>query len=215
MTAMFPLDRIRTLRRYVRQEGIASATLRAIAAVAGLVYRSETAYILARPVSQESDASTSLEAITIELLREDQIDQLAQVGYSERGEIARRMQNGQKCIIAKHLGDILHYSWLTSKSEYAGEIEMMIPVETGEAYLYNCRTLTRARGKGIFPAVIARALDEAGRSGASVMLALVSEHNKPSLKAFEKMLFRVRQETRLIRFLTFRKHHSSKHNNYD
>jgi GNAT superfamily N-acetyltransferase len=212
---MFPLDRLRVLRRFVRQEGIASATFRTVAQVAGLVYRSETAYILARPITRKSDAPPSLQGVTIELLREEQIDQLAKVGYSKSEEIARRMQNGQICIVAKRAGEIVHYSWLTSKDEYAEEIEMTIPVETSEAYLYNCRTLSQVRGMGIFPAIIARAIDEAGRSGASVLIALVSKNNKSSLRAFDKMRFKVRQETTLIRFLSFRKHHSRKHNNDD
>ncbi len=208
---MSPINRISAIVRFIKQEGATAALLRAMAGLSGMVYRRETAYILARPVDQATGPATRPNGITVGLLREDQIDQLAEVAYCERGEIVRRLDAAQKCIIAKHDGAIVHYSWLTSKSEYAGEIEMLVPVEAGETYLYNCRTLAPARGKGVFPMVIARALDEAGKSGASEMIALVSRANKSSLRAFEKMLFNIREETTLMRFLGFRTYRTRKH----
>jgi GNAT superfamily N-acetyltransferase len=140
---------------------------------------------------------------------------LATIIYYGRDEIARRLNDGQKCIIAEYKGRIVHYSWLTSKDEYAGEIEKVIPVGAGERYLFNCRTLASARGRGIFPAVIARALDEAGNSGASHVITLVSTINRSSLRAFAKMAFSIREENTMTRLLVFRRYYTRSVKNHD
>lgn len=215
MTGIFPLERFSLIWRFIKQEGAASATLRAVAGLAGLIYRQESVYILTRPISGATGTHSTAGGITFALLNEEQIDQLAIIAYNKRAEIARRLKEGQKCIIAKHKDCIVHYSWLAPKSEYAGEIEMKIPVKAGEIYLYNCRTLASARGQGIFPAVIARALDESGKSGAENMIALVSQNNKSSLKAFEKLQFCIREKISMTRFLTFRKYRTGKYENHD
>jgi GNAT superfamily N-acetyltransferase len=212
---MLTFNRIGAIQRFIRQEGVVSALLRAMTGLTGLVYRRESVYILARPVDRASIAPTRLDGIKIDILRQDQVDRLTPVIYYGRDEVLQRLNDGQKCIVAEHEGGIVHYSWLTAKGEYAGEIEKVIPVAAGERYLFNCRTLASARGRGIFPAVIARALDEAGDSGASRMIALVSTNNRSSLKAFAKMAFSIREEITMTRFLVFRGYRTSSVKHHD
>lgn len=203
---MLPFNRISAIRRFIKQEGAAATLSRAMTSLAGLVYRHERAYILVRPTAVMMDPPVQSHDVRIALLQMDQVDSLAAIAYHRREEILRRLHNGQKCIVAEYKGDIVHYSWLTAAEEYAAEIEKMIPVEAGERYLFNCRTLAPARGRGIFPLAIARALEVAGTSGASHIITLVSSSNKSSLKAFAKMAFTVREEITMTRFLVFRKH---------
>jgi len=212
---MLAFNRIGAIKRFIEQEGVAAALQRAFRATVGLVYRRESAYILFRSVDREPAELASLDDVNVDLLRADQIDRLGKVIYYGQNEIVRRLNEGQKCIIADHKGSILHYSWLTSKDEYAGELEKVIPVRTNERYLFNCRTLASARGRGIFPVAIARALDEAAKTGASHLITLVSTNNRSSLKAFAKMQFRIREEITMMRFLFFRKYRSRNVKNHD
>ena len=208
---MLPLNRIAGIRRFIKQEGTTAALLKAAAGLVAMVYRLESAYILARPATPATGPSACPEGVKVDLLRGDQIDQLATITYYGRDEIVRRLNAGQKCIIAEYKGGIVHYSWLTPKNEYADELEKVILLEAGERYLYNCRTMASARGKGIFPAAIARALDEANSSGASHMITLVDTNNESSLRAFAKMAFLVREEITMTRWLTFRRYRHKKH----
>jgi len=213
---MLPFSRIGAIQRFIKQEGLTTALQRALRVLVGLVYRRESAYILFRTVDRGSGhLLASLDGINVGLLRGDQINLLAKIIYYGRDEIVSRLNDGQKCIIAEYQGSIVHYSWLTSKDEYAHELEKVIPVGTGERYLFNCRTLASARRRGIFPVVIARALDEAGNSDASHMITLVSKNNRSSLRAFTKMGFRIREEITMTRFLNFHKYRTKNVINHD
>ncbi len=203
---MSPIDRIKILQRFVRLEGYTASAVKMISSVAGKLIRFETVYLLDRSVRQDANSIRCRNDVVIGTLERNQIDKLEVVAYCGRQEIERRLDCGQKCLVASLDGDIIHYSWLTASSEYAGEVEMTIPVTDGETYLYNCRTLRRARGWGVFPVIIGRALVEAEKMGASSVIALVSQDNKPSLRSFEKMGFVAQREIRLKKLFTFRKH---------
>jgi hypothetical protein len=212
---MLPFNRIGSVLRFIRQEGLVTALRRVTASLTGLVYRRKSVYILVRPVDRALGPPARLDGVRIDILRGDQVDRLTPIIYYGRDEILQRLNDGQKCIIAEHEGNIIHYSWLTSKNEYAGEIEKVIPVAASERYLFNCRTLASARGRGIFPAVIVRALDEARGSGASRVITLVSTNNSSSLRAFSKMAFSIREEITMTRFFVSRRYRTGSANNHE
>jgi GNAT superfamily N-acetyltransferase len=200
------LDRLPALLRYARLEGWGALLRYCLGALPRMIYRKDAAYILVRDLDPPPEPGPPRAEVAIERLEEAQAGELERVVYYGRHEILRRFREGQICFVARIDGRIVHYSWMSRGREYAGEVEKELVFEPDERYLYNCRTLPAARGKGIYPTVIARAMREAHAAGARRMAALVSADNVASLRSFEKMRFRVREEIRLRRILWHRRH---------
>jgi hypothetical protein len=57
------------------------------------------------------------------------------------------------------------YGWLSSKSEWIGELELEIGLLPGEAYIWNCVTLARHRRKGVFRSVVTSIVGQAHKEG--------------------------------------------------
>jgi GNAT superfamily N-acetyltransferase len=57
------------------------------------------------------------------------------------------------------------YGWLSTKSEWIGELELEIGLPPGEAYIWNCVTLARHRRKGIFRSVVTAIVAQAHKEG--------------------------------------------------
>jgi GNAT superfamily N-acetyltransferase len=57
------------------------------------------------------------------------------------------------------------YGWLSTKSEWIGEVQLEIGLPAGEAYIWNCVTLARHRRKGVFRAVVTAIVGQARKEG--------------------------------------------------
>ena len=57
------------------------------------------------------------------------------------------------------------YGWLSTKSEWIGEVELEIGLPPGEAYIWNCVTLARHRRKGVFRSVVNSIVGQAHKEG--------------------------------------------------
>lgn len=200
------ISRIGGLGRYLEQEGVGAALLQLLKFFAGFFFRKEKAFLLSFPLEHFSPAAPQNVPFAIEHLRPEQIHQLTAVVFYSQREILRRLAENQECFIAEIKGKIVHYSWLTSITQYAWEVEKAIPLGTGEYYLYNCRTLQAFRGGGIFKAVIACAAEEVKEKRGRKLLALVEAANQSSLRAFQAVGFQIQEEIELVRFLWMKRH---------
>jgi GNAT superfamily N-acetyltransferase len=203
---MILVSQLATVARYLRQEGAWPAAGRIISVAVGAIYRAGSAYLLARSLDQPVPTAEPRMSIRIYCLGRADADCLTKITYRSRTEICRRLRSNQACLVAEHDGRIVHYSWVTSQPEYAREIEKELRFDPEERYIYDCRTLRCARGHGIYPAVLARAMELARADGAHWLVALVAADNTPSLRAFDKAGFHVREEIRLRRLLWSRRH---------
>jgi acetyltransferase (GNAT) family protein len=73
---------------------------------------------------------------------------------SESGLVPGRLARGSRCFGAWVGHELVGYGWLSSKSEWIGELELEIGLAPGEAYIWNCVTLARHRRKGVFRSVV-------------------------------------------------------------
>jgi ribosomal protein S18 acetylase RimI-like enzyme len=179
---------------------------RTISVAIGAIYRADRAYLLARSLDQPGTTAEPRMSVRIYCLQRADVDCLTRIAYRSRAEICRRLRSNQACLVADHDGRIVHYSWVTSQPEYAREVEKELRFHPEERYIYDCWTLRYARGYGIYPAVLARAMELARADGARWLVALVAADNTPSLRAFDKAGFHVREEIRLRRLLWSRRH---------
>ena len=76
-----------------------------------------------------------------------------------------RLARGSRCFGAWAGHELVGYGWLSTKSEWIGELEMEIGLPPGEAYIWNCVTLARHRRKGIFRSVVAAIVAQAHKEG--------------------------------------------------
>jgi GNAT superfamily N-acetyltransferase len=200
------LIRLNVVVRFIRQEGVAPVLWRIVSMITGAIYRADHAYLLTSSVDQSERQVPSHVDVRIHRLAQTDLERLANIAYRSRDEIRRRLCAKQTCLIAEKGECIVHWSWLTSQPEYAREVEKLLRFAPEERYIYDCWTLRSARGHGIYPAVLARAMECVRADGARWLLALVEAENTSSLRAFEKAGFQVREEIWLWRVLWFRRH---------
>lgn len=196
-----------------QEEGIPQTLWLIFQLLFGVIYRKEVVLVFSRDLSstQFSDAPENPDGLSINLLTAIEIDDLLSVSYSSRGEILNRLAEGDLCLVAHLNGRVVHYSWLTAKIQYAWELERSIDLKPGQYYLYNCRTVRIFRGRGIYKAVIARALDETLKRNGRSLAALVKRGNANSLKAFHALGFEIVQEISFQRLGTNRQYKEKSH----
>lgn len=69
--------------------------------------------------------------------------------------VASRLARGCRCFGVWRDGELAGYGWLSTRSEWIGELDLTITPETGEAYIWNCFTLAQHRRRGVLRALLA------------------------------------------------------------
>jgi hypothetical protein len=73
------------------------------------------------------------------------------------GDLAgHRFARGCRVFAASIGGEVAAYGWLSSRTEWIGEIRLELTPEAGAAYVWNCLTLPAYRRRGMFRAVVVR-----------------------------------------------------------
>jgi GNAT superfamily N-acetyltransferase len=78
---------------------------------------------------------------------------------------AARLARGCRCFAAWLGAAIVGYGWLSTKAEWVGELELEIAPDPGDAYLWNCVTLTPHRRQGVFRSLVASVVTEGRQEG--------------------------------------------------
>jgi GNAT superfamily N-acetyltransferase len=69
--------------------------------------------------------------------------------------VATRLARGCRCFGVWRDGELAGYGWLSTDSEWIGELELEIKPGAGEAYIWNCFTLAQHRRRGVLRALLA------------------------------------------------------------
>jgi GNAT superfamily N-acetyltransferase len=73
----------------------------------------------------------------------------------EEGDlVAPRLARGSRCFVVSVDGTIAGYGWLSTASEWIGELQLKISPRPGEGYIWNCVTLKEHRRKGVFRSLL-------------------------------------------------------------
>jgi ribosomal protein S18 acetylase RimI-like enzyme len=140
--------------------------------------------VIAAPV----DASFEMRFLTSDEVR----------GYATQPEnaltpdLADRIDRGlDSCFAALTEGRLASYSWLALQSvepEHAAGAALGLPPHM--AYLYKAHTLPAFRGRRLYGAITAGALERLGPAGIRQILAFVYWNNAPALRACDRMGYR-------------------------
>lgn len=128
--------------------------------------------------------------LSIGLVPRAKLAQLATIGPFDRAECEERLVRGDRCYGVWSDGELAHYSWVQDRGTHpieAAGIDVDIPA--GELWIYNCRTADAQRGKGIYPRVLQRIVDDYFRAGASTVWIYTSEANVASQRGILKVGF--------------------------
>lgn len=68
--------------------------------------------------------------------------------------VAERMARGCRCFAARIGSEVAAYGWLSTATEWIGEVELEITPRQGEAYIWNCATHPDHRRQGFFRAIV-------------------------------------------------------------
>jgi GNAT superfamily N-acetyltransferase len=91
---------------------------------------------------------------------------LMEAAMGSEAELVRpRFERGCRCFAVLLDGSIAGYGWLSTSTEWIGELQLEITPLAGEAYVWNCATLTEHRRKGIFRSLLAGIASEARTAG--------------------------------------------------
>jgi len=69
--------------------------------------------------------------------------------------VATRLARGCRCFGAWIDGELAGYGWLSTKTEWIGEVELEITPGAREGYIWNCFTLADQRRRGVLRSLLA------------------------------------------------------------
>lgn len=79
--------------------------------------------------------------------------------------VGLRLRRGCRCFTAWVGDEPVAYGWLSTGSEWIGELGLEIRPPSGEAYVWNCVTLPARRLRGYFRALLLNVVAAASREG--------------------------------------------------
>lgn len=104
--------------------------------------------------------------------------------------LRKRLDTGHSCHVSLLEGVPMHFSWAQGGGEHsidsAGKV-LVIPDDT--VCLYHCNTRPEARGLGLFPLTLIRAMQEYKARGARHGFAYTTKHNRSSQRGLIKAGF--------------------------
>jgi ribosomal protein S18 acetylase RimI-like enzyme len=141
-------------------------------------------WVLDLAPDQEPDPiNPGIPAVLREVSR-DSADQLAQsMVLIEKKQVLQRLAAG-RCFTAWADGVIAAYCWVSTTQECIGELEHEIHLPPGEAYIWDCATLPRFRGKHLYGALLSHIISQLHCEGVQRIWIGASLDNRPSLRAF-------------------------------
>jgi hypothetical protein len=95
----------------------------------------------------------------------------------------KRLHRGDRCYTVSVDGHLAHYSWVQRAGSHPiTEAGLFAPVGSGEFWIYDCRTVERARGRGIYPATLERIVNDHFEEGYCTAWIYTSRENIASQK---------------------------------
>jgi hypothetical protein len=126
---------------------------------------------------------------------------LREIGPFEISLAAPRFARGDLCYGGYIDGRLAHYSWVQRSGLHriheAGLSETVAP---GEFWIYHCRTAEWARGRGIYPATLARIVGDLFDSGDKAAWIYTTRENISSQKGIARAGFQQVKTLPAVRF---------------
>jgi GNAT superfamily N-acetyltransferase len=83
----------------------------------------------------------------------------------EGDRVERRFERGSRAFAVVEAAKVVSYGWLSTSSEWIGELGVEISPHAGEAYVWNCLTLPEHRRRGHYRGLLEGIVSQARRDG--------------------------------------------------
>ena len=106
-------------------------------------------------------------------------------------ELARRLESGQRCLLARHNQRLVGSMWVVSGSAKIAYLECELPLTASTVYLCEIYTDLHCRGQSIAPALINDVLRRCREEGMQLAIQAILPENRAALRANAKNGFEV------------------------
>jgi ribosomal protein S18 acetylase RimI-like enzyme len=115
-------------------------------------------------LNQSVRAVKPLSEASFSLVRKESIPELAvAMGADTSAEIKKRFEAGRRCYVAMVESKIAAYGWVSFDEEFIGELNLLLKLFPGEAYIWNCATLPAFQGVHLYSALLTYILEDLSR----------------------------------------------------
>ena len=83
----------------------------------------------------------------------------------EGDRVGPRFERGSRAFAVIEAGNVVSYGWLSTATEWIGELGVAISPGAGEAYIWNCLTLADHRRRGHYRALLEGIVAQGRREG--------------------------------------------------
>jgi SAM-dependent methyltransferase/GNAT superfamily N-acetyltransferase len=153
------------------------------------VYR--RAVLMERPLDQPALPVSPRVPVAISLLGGDQVDEYCSFRpEADPAQMRQRLEAGQRCVVARHEGQIVHACWTTDREARIDYLDREIRLAPGEAYIYESFTSPDYRGQHIASARVAWVAQDFRDAGCRRLLAIIMPENRVAFRVPEKSGYR-------------------------
>lgn len=105
-------------------------------------------------------------------------------------EVAARMARGCRAFVLWHGEDVASYCWVSIRRERVGELARDLAIPAGESYIWDCATVVRFRGQGLYPRLLRAIAEVLGEEGQRRVWIGASSTHAASSQTFAATGFR-------------------------
>jgi ribosomal protein S18 acetylase RimI-like enzyme len=105
-------------------------------------------------------------------------------------EVGSRMARGSRALAAWHGEEIASYCWVSTLREHVGELGRDLTLPPGESYVWDCATVPRFRGRGLYTALLRAVAGTLAAEGQHRAWIGASSTNLASNRTFASVGFR-------------------------
>lgn len=93
--------------------------------------------------------------VTFSLVRPESVAEFTDaMGAKASAEIIKRFESGRRCYVAKVENKLAAYGWVSFDEEFIGELNLLLKLLPGEAYIWDCATLPTFRRNLLYSALL-------------------------------------------------------------
>lgn len=194
--------------KYFREEGFINGLIRSVWTVFEVIFKYKRMYLYSYNLHDAGPRVTCGISVSFRKASIDELSLLHDVMYQDNNELQSRFDQGNVCYVGSVSDKIIYSSWVDFKKMFIPEIDNQIPVQDQEAYVYNVRTKSDYRGKGISPYAYSIIANDLRKHDFKRLYVVVEQCNIASVRSIEKAGFkRIREIVYLRLFSFFRNYH--------
>jgi len=115
---------------------------------------------------------------------------LAEAMAVPEAEVAARLARGCRVMAARQGEEVAGYCWISTQWEHVGELARELALPPGESYVWDCATLPRFRGRGLYTSLLRQAAATLAGEGQRRVWIGASSTNQASNRTFTTVGFR-------------------------